>query len=39
MDTQPRDKRLVRAHRKISSELYACLIEGVVAAVNDGLEE
>ncbi len=39
MDTIPRDKRLVQPHRKISSELYACLIEGVVAAVNDGLED
>lgn len=39
MDTVPSDKRLANAHRKISSELYACLIEGVVAAVNDGFEE
>lgn len=39
MDTVPQDKRLVGAHRKISSNLYACLIEGVVSAVNDGIEE
>ncbi len=38
-DTVPTDRALARAHRKITSELYACLIEGVVAAVNDGLEE
>jgi hypothetical protein len=37
-DTVPEDRTLARAHRKITSELYACLIEGVVAAVNDGLE-
>jgi hypothetical protein len=38
-DTVPTDRALARAHRKITSELYACLIEGVVAAVNDGLEK
>ena len=36
-DTVPKDRTLARAHRKITGELYACLIEGVVAAVNDGL--
>ncbi len=39
MDTVPKDKRLVAAHRKISAELYACLIEAIIAAVNNGLEE
>lgn len=36
-DTKPADKTLARAHRKITGELYACLVEGVIAAVNDGL--
>lgn len=39
MDTVPGDRRLAAAHRKISAELYACLVEGVIAAVNNGLEE
>ena len=38
MDTEPGERKLASAHRKISAELYACLIEGVVAAVNDGLK-
>lgn len=39
MDTVPKDKRLVAAHRKISAELYACLVEAIISAVNFGLEE
>lgn len=39
MDTIPKDKRLMTAHRKISTELYACLIEAVFSAVNHGLED
>jgi hypothetical protein len=38
-DTVPTDRALARAHTKITAELYACLIEGIVAAVNDGLNE
>ncbi len=38
-DTVPADRGLARAHSRITAELYACLIEGIIAAVNDGLEE
>ena len=37
-DHVPVDKRRAQLHRKIAGELYACLIEGTISAVNNGLK-
>ncbi len=38
-DYEPRSKPDARLHDRTMTELYACLIEGMLAAVNDGLAE
>jgi hypothetical protein len=36
-DHKPKSDWAARAHRDVTTELYACLVEGMIAAVNEGL--